>query len=195
MREHLGSETVGGVPVRLLDDGPALLGTGGAVRRALDLLPDPFWVTYGDTLLTVPLEAVEGELARAPELLGVMTVLRNEDRWETSNVSIDDAMLVTAYEKGSLPGSHAYLDYGMLLLRHELFSSREAGVPFDLGDVLREAVGHGRLGASVVQERFHDIGTEDAWRDTERWARENALWELLRRKIENRAAGRGLRRS
>jgi NDP-sugar pyrophosphorylase family protein len=195
LRSHLGSETVGGVPVHLVEDGPTLLGTGGAIRRALDVLPDPFWVTYGDTLLTVPVEAVEGELARAPELLGVMTVLRNEDRWETSNVSIDDAMRVIAYEKGSPPGSHVYIDYGMLLLRHELFSSTKATVPFDLGDLLREAVAHGRLGASVVQERFHDIGTEEAWLDTERWARDAALWEQLQRKIENRAAGRGLRRS
>jgi NDP-sugar pyrophosphorylase family protein len=195
LRTHLASETVGSVPVRFVEDGPTLLGTGGAVRRALDLLPDPFWVTYGDTLLTVPLEVAEDELARAPELLGVMTVLRNEDRWETSNVSIDDAMLVTAYDKGLLPGTHAYIDYGMLLLRHDLFASRETGVPFDLGDALREAVAYGRLGAFVVQERFHDIGTEDAWRDTEQWARENALWERLQRKIKHRAAGRGLRRS
>jgi NDP-sugar pyrophosphorylase family protein len=195
LRAHLGAETAGGVPVRLVDDGPAPLGTGGAVRRALDVLPDPFWVTYGDTLLTVPLESAEDVLVRAPQLLGVMTVLRNADRWETSNVSIDATMRVTAYEKRSRPGSHAYIDYGMLLLRHELFSSRDAGVPFDLGDVLLEAVAQRRLGASVVQERFHDIGTEDAWRDTDRWARENALWEQLQRKIENRAAGRGLRRS
>jgi NDP-sugar pyrophosphorylase family protein len=195
LRSHLRPETVSGVPIRLVEDGPTLLGTGGAIRRVLDLLPDPFWVTYGDTLLTVPLEVAEEELARAPELLGVMTVLRNGDRWQTSNVSIDDTMRVTAYEKGSRPGSHAYIDYGMLLLRHELFSSRAGRVRFDLGDVLREAVEQSRLGAAVVHERFHDIGTEDAWRDTERWARENALWEQLQRKIENRAAGRGLRRS
>ena len=51
-----------------------------------------------------------------------MTVLQNEDRWQRSNVSIDHERLVTSYDKHSSPGSHAYIDYGMLLLRHELFA-------------------------------------------------------------------------
>jgi N-acetyl-alpha-D-muramate 1-phosphate uridylyltransferase len=189
LRAHVGGETEGGVPVQFVEDGPSLLGTGGAIRRALDLLPDPFWTTYGDTLLDVELEPAEDQLRLNPARAGVMTVLRNEDRWQGSNVSIDEDMLVTAYEKGSPPGSHAYIDYGMLLLRHELFAHRAPGA-FDLSDVLQDAVASRQLGASVVQERFHDIGTETAWRETEEWARTAALWSRLQGRIESRAAHR-----
>jgi NDP-sugar pyrophosphorylase family protein len=195
LRVHVGSEVEGGVPVRFVEDGPTLLGTGGAIRHALDLLPDPFWTTYGDTLLSVPLEAAEDQLARTPTLSGVMTVLRNQDRWETSNVSIDEHMLVTAYDKGVLSGSHEYIDYGMLLLRHEPFAQRAPGTAFDLGEVLREAVVSRRLGAFVVHERFHSIGTEAAWQETEEWARASGLCARLQRRMENRAGTRGLRRS
>ena len=59
-------------------------------------------------------------------------------------------------------------------------------------DVLREAVTSRRLAASVVHERFHDIGSEEAWRDTEQWARSTDLRGRLRQRIERRAAQRGL---
>jgi N-acetyl-alpha-D-muramate 1-phosphate uridylyltransferase len=192
VRAHVCDETAGGVPVRFVDDGPDLLGTGGAIRRALDLLPDPFWVTYGDTLLSVELSQAEDRISRAPAIDGVMTVLRNEDRWQRSNVSIDPEMIVTKYDKSAPPGSHAYIDYGMLLLTHDLFAARGSGAALDLTDILRDAAAARRLAASVVDERFHDIGTEDAWRDTDRWARESFLWDRLQEQIGTRAAHRHL---
>ncbi len=192
LRAHVGTETVGGVPVRFADDGPNLLGTGGAIRRALDLLPDPFWVTYGDTLLDLDLDPAEDRLRCSPALGGVMTVLRNDDRWQVSNVSIDGEQLVTTYDKQSSPGSHAYIDYGMLLLRHDLFAERSRGETFDLRHVLHDAVAARGLAASVVYERFHDIGTEDAWRQTDYWARQALLWERLQERIGNRAPVRDI---
>jgi len=192
LRAHVGPGGPGGVPVELVDDGPELLGTGGAIRRALSTLPDPFWVTYGDTLLDVDLEPAEERLRRTPRMRGVMTVLRNADRWARSNASIGDEMLVTTYDKGAPAGSHEYIDYGMLLLRHEVLEPRPAGAAFDLVDALQGAVADRRLAASVVHERFHDIGTEDAWRDTDRWARTTDLPGRLRRKIEDRATHREL---
>jgi NDP-sugar pyrophosphorylase family protein len=192
LRAHVGVHTEAGVPVSFVDDGPELLGTGGAIRRALSLLPDPFWVTYGDTLLEVDVAPPEERLGRSPRVQGVMTVLRNADRWARSNTSIDDEMLVTAYDKTSPAGSHDYIDYGMLLLRHEVLEPRPAGAAFDLVDALQGAVADRRLAASVVHERFHDIGTEDAWRDTDRWARTTDLPGRLRRKIEERATHREL---
>ena len=194
LRAHVEAEGPDGVPVRVVEDGPRLLGTGGAIRRALDLLPDPFWVTYGDTLLDVDLDPAEQRLAGDPGLEGVMTVLRNDDRRQVSNVSIDAEMIVTAYDKDAVPGSHAYIDYGMLLLRHAAFARRGADATFDLTDLLGEAVGERRLAAFVVSEPFHDIGTEPAWQETARWAIDSRLWERLQERIGRRAALRGLPR-
>ena len=40
-------------------DGEPLLGTGGALKRALPVLGEAFFVLYGDSLLTCDLAAVE----------------------------------------------------------------------------------------------------------------------------------------
>ena len=182
--EHLRAAAPPGARVRCVEDGPELLGTGGAIRRALDGLPDRFWVTYGDTLLDVPMERVE-EFADASDVPAVMVVLENADRWETSNVSVADGR-VAAYEKGAPPGTHRFIDYGMLLLGRESFAARPPGTSFDLGEILTEEIAHGRLGAWTVSERFRDIGTEAAWRDTDAWVRERAVWDALQERIRRR---------
>src|SRR5712692_2156565 len=51
IRAHVGDGRRYGLSVEYVEDGPVLLGTGGAVARALPSLADAFWVTYGDTLL------------------------------------------------------------------------------------------------------------------------------------------------
>lgn len=184
LTDHLATMEPPGPLVRCVEDGPRLLGTGGAIRHALDGLPNRFWVTYGDTLLDVPLPSVEHSLD-ASGLRDVMVVLENVDRWETSNVSVRDGRVI-AYAKGAPPGSHRFIDYGMLLLGRDHFESRTATEPFDLGDVVCEAIDRGQLGAWVVSERFHDIGTEAAWRETDRWVRESALWDRLQERIHHR---------
>jgi D-glycero-D-manno-heptose 1,7-bisphosphate phosphatase len=179
LREHVGTGGAFGLRVTYLDEGDELLGTGGAIARALPELADPFWVTYGDTLLEVPMADVERTLANG-DALGVMTTLENRDRWERSNVSVAEG-LVTTYEKGAQPGTHRWIDYGMLLLRKAAFGDLAVGRQFDLGDVLRSLVAHRRLAAFAVSERFYDVGTEEAWRETDAWVHDTELWAHLER--------------
>jgi NDP-sugar pyrophosphorylase family protein len=149
-----------------LADGDTLLGTGGAVKHAAAELPDRFWVTYGDTLLSADLRAVEA-WAGARQLDAVMTVLHNNDRWEPSNVSVDGP-LVASYGKGAPKGTHDHLDYGYLLLPNEAFAGRPED-HFDLSVVVQSLIVDRRLGAFVVDERFHDVGTPEALDETGRW--------------------------
>jgi histidinol-phosphate phosphatase family protein len=188
LREHVGGGADFGLRVTYLDEGEELSGTGGAIARAMPQLPDAFWVTYGDTLLDVPLSRVEAQLG-SHDVLGVMTTLENRDRWETSNVDVEGG-LVTAYEKGAPPGTYRWIDYGMLLFRGSAFADFAAGSTFDLGDVLRPLVDRRRLGAFEVSERFHDVGTEEAWRETDTWAQDSRLWARLERSLSTPAAAR-----
>jgi histidinol-phosphate phosphatase family protein len=185
LRDHVGGGEDFGLRVTYHDEGEKLLGTGGAVARALPRLPDAFWVTYGDTLLDVPLSRVEALLG-IHDVLGVMTTLENCDRWEPSNVDVEGG-LVTAYEKGAPPGAYRWIDYGMLLLRRSAFAGFAADSTFDLGDVLRRLVARHRLSSFEVSERFHDVGTEESWRETDSWARESGLWARLERSLSERA--------
>ncbi|HEU5306226.1 MAG TPA: NTP transferase domain-containing protein, partial [Acidimicrobiia bacterium] len=89
VRDHVGDGTSHGLRVEYEDDGDALLGTGGALLRALPRLGERFWVTYGDTLLQVDVARAEAAFD-ASDALGLMTVLHNRDRWQPSNVVARD---------------------------------------------------------------------------------------------------------
>jgi histidinol-phosphate phosphatase family protein len=188
LREHVGGGEAFGVRVTYVDEGEELVGTGGAIARALSQLPNTFWVTYGDTLLEVPLRRVEAEL-RTRDVLGVMTTFENRDRWAPSNVDVEGD-LVTAHEKGAPPGTYRWIDYGMLLLRRAAFAGFADESVFDLTELLQSLVARRKLAAFPVSQQFHDVGTEEAWRETDRWAHESELWARLQRSLSARSASR-----
>jgi MurNAc alpha-1-phosphate uridylyltransferase len=166
--EYVGDGHPWGLDVVVVEDGPTLLGTGGALKRAAPLLPDRFWVTYGDTLLDVDLAAAE----RRAEEAGweaVLTVLHNRDRWQPSNVRLDGD-LVVSYTKAPPPGTHEHIDYGYLYLTNRAVTA-PAEDAFDLGVVMEELVAARSLGSFEAQVPFHTIGTPDELRETETWIR------------------------
>ena len=158
-----------GLEIIVVHDPPELLGTGGALHHALPELGPEFIVTYGDTLLDVPMDQL-GKLLSTPGAVAVMTVLANNDRWETSNVDVT-AGWVTAYEKHPRPGTHRYLDYGMLAMRSSAFDDVVPNEAFDLGDILRALASRQMLRAMLVKRRFYDVGNESSIVDTERFLR------------------------
>ena len=169
IRDHVGNGSALGLRVEYLEDGPTLLGTGGAVARAIPRLGNAFWVTYGDTLLDFDHAAAEAAFTTAG-CLALMTVLHNRDRWQPSNALVRDGRVV-AYAKNPAPAGAEHIDYGMLLFRADAIRGVEATTPFDLGAVLGRLVADGRLGAFEVDRRFHDIGTPAALEETETWLR------------------------
>jgi NDP-sugar pyrophosphorylase family protein len=163
---RLGDGSRYGLEIVTAVDGPRLLGTGGALRRAAPTLGDRAWVTYGDTLLDVDLDRAEAT-AGALGCPAVMTVLLNDDRWQPGNTSVANGKVV-AYEKGAPLGSHRYIDYGYTLLPAAALNDVDEEA-FDLDVIFRLLIRAGKLAAFVVTERFHDIGTPEALAETEAW--------------------------
>lgn len=172
IEEHVGSGEGYGLSVTCVRDGPQLLGTGGSIAAALKLLPETFWVTYGDTLLRAPLAEVEQSFEDGS---AVMTVFANHDLWETSNVSIADGKVI-AYDKRAQANTHTHIDYGMLLMRDVAFAGRQLGEAFDLAEVLEGMVRTMELLAFEVIDRFYDVGTEERYAETCLAVEGDALW-------------------
>jgi MurNAc alpha-1-phosphate uridylyltransferase len=170
---RLGEGPTFGLEVIPSVDGPSLLGTGGALRRALPYLGDRFWVTYGDSYLRAPMAAAECVFERG-RFAGLMTVLRNCDAWDRSNVRVDNG-LVAEYVKGAPAGTYEYIDYGLLILTAAAFRGVPDGASFGLEDVLRPLVMGGRLVAFEVTERFYEIGTPESYEETGRFLQAEAL--------------------
>ena len=85
IRDTLGDGTRWGVRLRYIFDGARRLGTGGAVCRALSELDNPFFVLYGDSYLECDYAAIEKVFLSSGKR-GLMTVYRNDDRLDRSNV-------------------------------------------------------------------------------------------------------------
>jgi NDP-sugar pyrophosphorylase family protein len=174
---HLGDrivEAVGdggrfGVEVEYAFDGPALLGTAGALRGASHLLGERFLVTYGDAYLRADHRAVQDVFLRGG-LRGLMTVVRNEGRWVPSNAVFADG-LVTAYDKRVPPPEAQHVDYGLLAFDSRVFSEHDDA---DLSDVCRALASRRSLGGFLVDERFYEIGTPEGLAEADAFLRDEA---------------------
>lgn len=157
-----------GVRIEYSYDAPGLDGTLGAVRRALPLLPEAFLVLYGDTYLRLNYEAAVASWRRSG-CLGLMTVLRNEGRWDSSNAVYADG-LVLKYDKLSTESDLRWIDYGLGGLRPEaldLVGPDES----DLAALYARLADRGELCGFVVDERFYEIGSAAALAETDAFLR------------------------
>ncbi len=138
-------------------DGPQLLGTGGALKRALPLLGMEFFVLYGDSYLPIEYRPI-AEFFRRSGKLGCMTVYRNEGRYDASNVVFRDGSVVVYDKKIRLPEMH-HIDYGLSLFQAAAFDAYPADKPFDLAEVMGKLVREKQLAGYEVRERFYEIGS------------------------------------
>lgn len=157
--EHVGDGSAFGVEAAYSHDGPVPLGTGGALRQALPLLTDPFFVLYGDSYLPVDFRPVaEGFLAGRD--LGCMTVHRNDGRWDRSNVWFERGR-IRLYHKRGPDARMRHIDYGLGMLSHSAFRRAPAQGPFDLAALYETLVADGRMTGHEVASRFYEIGSHD----------------------------------
>jgi NDP-sugar pyrophosphorylase family protein len=163
----LGDGSAFGVRARTLSDGPELLGTAGALRRALDALDEDFLVTYGDSYLPFDYSAPLGDLRAHPNALGTMSVFPNAGRWDASNTLVGGE-LVVRYEKGSTDPSLDHIDYGAIALRRSVVAEIPAGVPRGLDQVQADLARRGALRAYVAPKRFYEIGSPEGLAELDR---------------------------
>jgi len=158
VREYAGDGARFGLAIDYSPDGPTLLGTAGAVRKALPLLGEEFFVVYGDSYLPCSYHDVEQAFHAAGQP-GLMTVYRNEGRWDTSNVEFAAGRpkgRIVAYDKKNRTPRMQHIDYGLGVFSRAAFE----GAPHsDLAEVYRDLLRRGELAAFEVHERFYEVGS------------------------------------
>jgi len=152
-----------GISIAYSHDGPSPIGTLGAIRKAAPLLGARFLVLYGDTYLRLDYR-VAAQAWLASGLPAMMTVLRNDGRWDVSNVEFDGHR-VLAYDKRAPAAAMRWIDYGLGGLTQEALGAVGGDVG-DLSDLYHELAGRGVLFGSVASERFYEIGTPEALAET-----------------------------
>ena len=146
-------------------DGSVLLGTGGALRHALPLLGEHFFILYGDSYLPIDFSDVEKTYA-ASRKKGLMTILRNQNQWDKSNVEFDAGQIIE-YNKTVIRPQMHYIDYGLGILQGRVLQAYPARQSFDLSKVYNDLSLAGELAGYEVFERFYEIGSHQGIADTQ----------------------------
>jgi N-acetyl-alpha-D-muramate 1-phosphate uridylyltransferase len=163
IEERVGRERYG-IEIDYSYDSPELDGTLGAIRRALPLLGDRFLVLYGDTYLRLDYGAAVADWIKS-ESPALMTVLRNDGRWDTSNVVYADRRVI-AYDKQHVTPEMRWIDYGLGGLKREALDV-VGNLERDLAVLYHRLAGVGSLYGFLVTERFYEIGTSAGLEETE----------------------------
>jgi NDP-sugar pyrophosphorylase family protein len=157
VQDHCGDGARYDMELKYSFDGEKLMGTGGALKRAAHFLDDAFWVMYGDSYMDIDYRAVLDFFDRSAAQ-GLMTVLKNGNRWDKSNVVFKGGKLLK-YDKRDVTPEMDYIDYGVGILRRATLSEVPDDRPFDLAELYTTMVNEGWMVGYEVTNRFYEIGT------------------------------------
>jgi len=165
IEEFLGDGSRYGIEASYSYDGDKYLGTAGAIKKAMPLLGGAFFTLYGDSYLTVPFRDV-AQVFFDSGRPALMTVYRNEGKFDTSNVEFADGE-IRAYDKKNRTAAMRHIDYGLGVFRASAFAGIGDGEVADLDTLYQDVLRRGELAAYETNERFYEIGTPEGIRDTE----------------------------
>jgi len=157
---EVGENCPKGITVTCVSDGPVLLGTGGSLRRILDLnlLDDVFLYTYGDSYLTVDHMKV-AETYDAAVADALMTVCENSGGHEVGNAVVEDGM-VTLYQKKTNDARMKWIDYGLSVISSKALNTYiPPDETSDIALMFEKLSSENRLQAFVSSERYFEIGS------------------------------------
>lgn len=148
-------------------DGSKLLGTGGAIKKALPILDDSFFVLYGDSFLPINFAPVKNAYVSSQKP-ALMTIVKNFNKWDKSNVSYLDGKLLE-YNKGQPSTNMRYIDYGLTILSKDLFKNYKTGFYLDLSELYHKISIKDQLFGYLVTKRFYEIGSFKGLKDTQEY--------------------------
>lgn len=155
--EQYGDGSKWDVEIQYSFDGEKLLGTGGAIIRALPKLGDAFYVLYGDSYLPIDYQAVGRNFIDSGKL-GLMTVYENHGAYDSSNVWFADNRILRYSKKDKVPQMH-HIDYGLGLFQSTAFDPYPVNTVVDLAVVQGDLVQRGELAGCEMHQRFYEIGS------------------------------------
>jgi NDP-sugar pyrophosphorylase family protein len=158
-----------GCSVLYSKDGATPLGTGGALLQAIPLLGRRFMVIYGDSYLDTSLARPWRAFCQS-HLPALMTVHRNEGRWDVSNVEFSEG-LIKHYDKIMKTSAMRHIDYGLGIFSREALLTFTPGGSFDLAQLYGSFAQRRLLAGFEIRERFYEIGSSAGLAETDRYLR------------------------
>lgn len=133
------------------------LGTAGALRNALPLLGETFYVLYGDSYLDACNFRDVATAFRASGRLALMTVCRSD----RVNCIYDNGK-IALYDKQVWHPHMNRIDYGLSIMHRSALDGNES----DLADVFHKLSECRQLAGYDVPEKYHSIGSFEGLEET-----------------------------
>jgi NDP-sugar pyrophosphorylase family protein len=157
IEEFVGDGQDFGLNIKYSYDGEKLLGTAGAIKKAFPLLPETFFVMYGDSYLPIDFEQVSN-FFESQNKQALMTIIENNNQWDKSNVIFSDGQIIK-YDKKDAVSEMRFIDYGLGIMTKKCFNYVIDNEVFDLASIYQSLVKQGELAGYDVKERFYEIGS------------------------------------
>lgn len=142
-----------------------LLGTAGALRQALELVPaDTFFVFNGDSFMRTDLARLWNFHLETGAIV-TMTIARVNDRTRFGSVIVDHAGRVTSFEPKQ-PGS-GMVNAGIYVAERDAFADVTLGKRCSFEDELLPSLLNAGVYGVEVAEEFIDIGTPDSYAEAQ----------------------------
>jgi MurNAc alpha-1-phosphate uridylyltransferase len=148
-------------------DGDALLGTAGAIKKALPLLDENFFVMYGDSYLDCDYLTIQRAYEKENKL-SLMTVFKNNNQIDKSNIEFKFKKILD-YNKRSPKVTMQYIDYGVGLFNKRALDTIPPQTYFDLADLYKRILQKEQLAGFEVCQRFYEIGSLNGLNDLENY--------------------------
>jgi len=145
------------------EDGENLLGTGGAIKKALKIIGETFFILYGDSFLPIDFSSVEKAFLNQKKP-ALMTVLKNNNSFDKSNAHFKNNLVL--YNKKKPQENMAYIDSGLSIVKSSIFKNFPHNKTFDLADVLEDLSKKELLAGFEIYDRFYEIGSIKGLNDT-----------------------------
>ena len=165
-----------GLRISYSHDGNKSLGTGGALRKALPLLGSHFFVIYGDAYLDISFGPVYSRFLESGKK-GLMTVFKNSDRWDTSNILFQHGV-IEKYDKRNRTPEMKHIDFGLSVLSSSAFIECPRDETFDLSFLYQSMIHQRDMEGFEVFHRFYEIGTQVGLSETEEYLQSHSFKEL-----------------
>jgi len=157
IEEYVDNGEKFGLDITFSYDGPQLLGTAGAIKKALHILSDNFFVIYGDSYLPCNFLAIQQKFL-LDKKLSLMSVYKNKNLYDKSNVVFKNNE-ITLYDKKNKTPDMQYIDYGLGLFNKQAFELVPQNTNYDLASLYQDLLSKQQLSAFEVQQRFYEVGS------------------------------------
>jgi NDP-sugar pyrophosphorylase family protein len=163
IQKYVGDGSKFNLNVEYSFDGADQLGTGGAIKNALDLLGDKFMVLYGDSFLELDYLQAQKSFETCGKS-AMMTIYENKNLFEKSNVKVKSLSSIS-YSKDKIDLENNYVDFGLTFFESTVFRSDKYKSKFELSDLCRDLSVNNQLAGFEVYNRFFEVGSFEGIND------------------------------